>query len=152
VRVNWVGRLAGETVVQVEREIGWNDLPENLAADGIIAQWRRAVPPQDITEQAAIAIMALLIHDLDQGEVLSALPIGSGGDYLVAIRGLKKPVQSESSGIRLDATGSESRQRLKGKMAQVVSKSRAGFAAVTTFSHGPECIVHSYLHFARQGK
>lgn len=144
VTVDWLART-GRTPIQEHREIGWNSLA-NYGGDAAI-QWRWTVPSQDITEQAAIAVMALLIHDLAQGEILQVLEIGSGGDYLVLVRGLKRPLQAESSGIRIDANGAESRKRLAKKKGQVLQKCRTGFAGVTTFSHSQGNIVHSYLHY-----
>jgi hypothetical protein len=143
--VNWLARPGRGAATQENREIGWTGLA-NYAGD-LAVQWNVTVPPQDITEQAAIAVMALLIHDLAQGEILQVLQIGSGGDYLVQVGSLKRPIQAESSGIRSDTTGSQSRTRLNQKKVQVLTHSRAGFAAVTTFCHPHGDIVHSYLHY-----
>lgn len=148
VTVDWLPLPGSGTATQENREIGWNGLA-NFAGD-VAVQWNITVPAQDITEQAAIAAMALLIHDLAHGEILQVLAIGSGGDYLVQVGGLKRPIQAESSGLRLDASGSPSRTRLNQKKTQVLKHSRAGFAAVTTFSHGPSDIVHCYLHYVRK--
>jgi hypothetical protein len=132
----------------VQRELGWSGLADY--SGDVAVQWRIGVPPQDITEKAAIAVMAILIQDLAQGEVLEALRIGSGGDYLVRIRGRKRPIQAESSGIREDPSGGESRKRVNKKKVQVLQRSRAGFAAVTTFSHPQGGIVHNYLHYVKK--
>lgn len=146
--VDWLPRPGSGSPTQEHREIGWNGLA-NFAGD-VATQWRIAVPPQDITEQAAIAVMALLIQEFAKGEILQVLAIGSGGDYLVEVGGLKKPIQAESSGILTDSSGSRSRTRLNEKKVQVLTHCRAGFAAVTTFSHPTGDIVHSYLHYVRK--
>jgi hypothetical protein len=148
VAVDWLPRPGGGPTTQEHREVGWSGLA-NFAGD-MTVQWNITVSPQDITEQAAIAVMALLIHDLAQGEILQVLAIGSGGDYLVQVGGLKRPIQAESSGVRSDASGSHSRARLNQKKLQVLTHCRAGFAAVTTFSHSTGDIVHSYLHYVRK--
>lgn len=145
VAVSWLARPGRGAATQEDRVVGWNGLA-NHAGD-LAVQWAITVPPQDITEQAAIAVMALLIHDLAQGEILRVLQIGSGGDYLVRVGGLKRPIQAESSGIRSDSSGSQSLSRLNQKKAQVLTHSRAGFAAVTTFSHPHGGTAHSYLHY-----
>jgi hypothetical protein len=145
VTVNWLARPWRGAATQENRDIGWNGLA-NYAGD-LAVQWNITVPPQDVTEQAAIAVMALLIHNLARGEILRVLQIGSGGDYLVQVGGLRRPVQAESSGIRSDPSGSQSLSRLSQKKTQVLTHSRAGFAAVTTFCHPLGDIVHSYLHY-----
>ncbi|WP_171471352.1 hypothetical protein [Frigoriglobus tundricola] len=145
VAIDWLARPGAGVATQENRQIGWNGLA-NYAGD-LAVQWNVTVAPQDITEQAAIAVMGLLIHDLAQGEILQVLSIGSGGDYLVQVGGLKRPIQAESSGIRTDSNGSQSRARLSQKKTQVLMHSRAGFAAVTTFSHPQGDIVQSYLHY-----
>ena len=120
-----------------------------MGGENLLAQWPLGASAHATTEQAAIAVLALLIHDLGEGEILKVLPIGSGGDYLVELVGVPKPVQAECSGIVADATGAESRSRLTKKKTQVLSKSAAGFASVTTFHHPPDGIVQSYLHYVR---
>jgi len=99
-----------------------------------------------ITEDAALAIMALLIHELEGLTVERVLPIGSGGDYLLSMRRWGKPTQVEVSGIREDLSGRRSRSRLAEKREQVP----AGFASVTTFSRQGASGVHSYLHYVEK--
>jgi hypothetical protein len=146
--VSWLARPGTGPAADVRRTIGWSDLL-NYSGD-VVVQWCAAVPAQDITEQAAIAVMALLLHDLAQGEIIRVLPIGSGGDYSVQVRGLKRSIQSECSGIHADETGHKSRTRLGQKKVQVLKKSRAGFASVTAFSHPPDGVVQSFLHYVRR--
>jgi len=148
VTVDWVQKQGNSAPVQVQRGIGWAGIPD---ADRACSQYRITLNDHDLTEQAAIAVMALLIHDLEGGVLQRVLPIGSGGDYLVVTRGAKKADQVEVSGIRDDATGYQSRTRLNQKTAQVLTKSRAGFASVTTFAHSKGSIVHGYLYFVRRG-
>lgn len=145
VEVNWLPRPGSGTASQEHRGIGWAGLTDY--AGDLAVQWNITIPPQDITEQAAIAVMALLLHDLARGEIIQVLSIGSGGDYVVRVRGLKWWIQAECSGISADPNGSRSRATLKRKKAQVLTHSRAGFAGVTTFSHPQGDIVHSYLHY-----
>ena len=149
VSVSWLAHPGGGDAEQIQRTLGWSGIP-HLGNEDLLLQWEVGVPAQDVTEQAAIAALALLIHDLGQGEILGALSIGSGGDYLVKLVGVRNQVQAESSGVREDRTGVESRSRLTKKKTQVLSKSAAGFAAVTTFHHPPDGVVQCYLHYVCQ--
>jgi hypothetical protein len=115
--------------------------------DTLCVQSRIAVSEHDLTEFAAIGVMALLIHDLEGGVLQNVLPIGSGGDYLVIPREAESPIQVEVSGIQVDLNGADSRSRLSRKSTQVLSHSTVGYASVTTFSHPTGPIVHSYLHY-----
>jgi hypothetical protein len=94
----------------------------------------------------------LLIHDLEEGVLQTVLPIGSGGDYLVRVSGKASFIQLEASGVRVDETGSASASRLQQRTEQVLTHARTGFVSVTTFSHGPGAVVHSYQHFVRRGR
>jgi hypothetical protein len=144
ITVNWLDRPGSATSVQVQREIGWSNLAHHSAQ---AVQCLRTIPERVITEDAAIVVMALLLHDLAQGEIREVLEIGSGGDYLVLVPGLKRSIQMEVSGVKEDATGRKSRSRLAQKKKQVLTKCRAGFASVTTFSHTQGAIAHNYLHY-----
>jgi hypothetical protein len=148
VHVNWVKRPGNRAAVDELREIGWKGLPSD--ATDLAIRMNRTKNAQVITEWAAIGVFALLIHDLEGAEIQQVLAIGSGGDYLVLSPGRKRSVQAEIRGIRIDATGSTSRSKLGEKKVQVLTKSRVGFASVTTFSHPPGAIVHSYLHYVRK--
>jgi hypothetical protein len=103
-----------------------------------------------ITEDAAIGVMALLIHELEGVIIREVLPIGSGGDYLMAYQQEERPIQVEVSGIREDRTGSQASARLSQKCDQVVKHSSCGFASVTTFRHGVGAEVHNYLYFVEK--
>ena len=107
------------------------------------------VNDNDLTENSAIAILALLIHDLEGGVLQSVLQIGNGGDYLVQRMGDDRFIQVEVSGIKEDSGGTLSRARLKGKTDQVLRHDDVGYVSVTTFSHEAVAEVHSYLHFVK---
>jgi hypothetical protein len=148
IEVDWLSPPGTSPAVQDQRILGWNGLQDFLG--NLCVQLPMTVNSQTLTEQAAIGVMALLISDL-KGEVLQrVLPIGSGGDYLILLRGSRKPAQVEVSGIHSDATGAASRARLAQKSAQVLSKSAVGYASVTTFAHASESVVQSYLHYVRR--
>jgi hypothetical protein len=136
--------------VQVLRRIGWGDIREGLGR--VCEQLPYTKNAHELTEEAAVGIAALLIHDLEGGVLQNVLPIGNGGDYLVRVREASAPIQLEVSGVRMDETGSNSRSRLQEKSDQVLTCVRVGFVSVTTFCHGPRAVVHSYLHFVRRGR
>ena len=144
VTVDWVAEPNGIEAVQHLRALGWSGMPK--AWDDVLVQWPIGVSPHELTEKAAIAAMALLIHDLAQGEIVRVLPIGSGGDYHIEVAETSGQVQVECSGISIDKTGTESRSRLTKKKVQVLKKCTAGFASVTTFSHTQSEVVHTHLH------
>lgn len=147
VAIDWVRKPGNVLSAVVHRQIGWEDVPE--LADGCITYpltWN----DQDLTEMAAIAIMALLIDDLEGGVVQRVLPIGSGGDYLVVTRQAQEPDQVEVSGIWQDTDGRTTRRRLAEKADQVLTHCKCGFASVTAFAHPPDSVVQSCLHFVRR--
>jgi hypothetical protein len=131
-------------------QIGWRELP-NLSAD-YCARVARTVNAERITEDAAIGVMALLIHELEGVTVTGVLPIGSGGDYLVeSQRKGGDMIQVEVSGIlRDEATGHRAAARLGQKCKQVLTRAPCGYASVTTFQRPPGAAVHSYLHFVEK--
>ena len=145
IEINWRGRVGKHSLVQESCEIGWSNL-SSLSED-LLIQLPITIPEHTLTEQAAIGVMAMVIHELEGGQLIQVLQIGSGGDYLVITENAKRAVQVEVSGILLDTTGSESISRLRKKSDQVLTHSRSGFASVTTFAHGPDRIVQSDLHF-----
>jgi hypothetical protein len=115
----------------------------------VCEQLPRTKNRNDLTEDAAIALAALLIHDLENGTIETVLQIGSGGDYLVQVPQESSPIQIEISGVIEDESGRDSRSRLSQKSEQVLTRARVGFVSVTTFSLSPQKIVHSYLHFTK---
>jgi len=147
VTVSWTRKPGNVPAATVQREIGWDQIPE-LAADCVIFQltWNK----RTLTEMAAIAVMAMLVENLEGGVLQSVLQIGSGGDYLVLTRRERKPNQIEVSGIRQDASGSRTRTRVKEKTVQVLKDCKCGFVSLTTFAHPPGTAVQSCLHFVRR--
>jgi hypothetical protein len=109
------------------------------------------VPEKQLTENAAVAVFALLISELEQGRIRSLAPLGSGADYWAEIEGGSTPILAEVSGIRRDE-GEQCTTRLAVKTAQVLSRenTRVGFVSVTAFSRGANSAVHSYLHFVKK--
>jgi hypothetical protein len=126
------------------REIGWANLNEPIAdCKGV----RLRLNEHDITEQAAIGVMLLLIHELERAVLTTVLQVGAGGDYLVKLSGRLKPVQVEVSGIKIGSGGTAA-TRLGKKREQVRGP---GFVSVTAFQHGETVEAHSYLHFLTPG-
>jgi hypothetical protein len=125
--------------------IGWNG-NTGVSEDDCV---RLAItfPERPITEDAALAVMALLIHELEGLTVNVVLPIGSGADYALSMRKGKHNAHVEVSGIREDESGRRSKRRLAEKCEQMLVKCPAGFASVTTFKHLQDGVVHSYLHY-----
>jgi hypothetical protein len=150
VEVDWIPHPGTAPAVQVLRDIGWANLQAavpKLAA--ILVQLPQTMNQNDITAYAALAVMALLISDLENMTLRGVLQIGSGGDYLVQRRGEKHTCQIEGSGIRDAASPGVCLARLDQKKSQVLQQSNDGYASVTTFSYpsGTRTIVHSYLHY-----
>ena len=114
----------------------WSNSPDTITA---------AVPEQDRTEYAAIAVMALLVHHLEGAEVVGTLAIGSGGDYNLLVK-KKTRFQVEVSGIEVDLLGHETRKRVRKKSAQVLKRRKKGFVSVTTFDHQAQGVL-SHLRF-----
>ncbi len=155
VQVDWVALPGNAPAVQVVRRVGWTNLQGAVPnLEDLLVQLPITVNGQDLTEQAAIAVMALLIRDLEGGVLQTVLPIGSGGDYFIQLQGRAPLTQVEISGIRQAANAGVSRARLTEKAAQVLTHGNSGYASVTTFAYpvggsaGP--IVHSYLHYVQR--
>ena len=145
VRIDWVRRPGGCSPQEVVREISWQGVPNwVLDASATLPFTKNA---SAITEEAAIGVMALLIDDLEDAEILTVLPIGSGGDYQLLLRGLNAQTQVECSGIHIDERGYESTARLKQKPEQVRTISPNGFASVTAFSHSASRDVRCKISF-----
>ena len=142
--VDWLSLQHNDKPQDCIVKIGWTDVPQ-LIMDGC-ETWTATKNAPDITEQAAIGVMALLIHHLEKAEIQCVLQIGSGGDYLLVVNGLP-PMQIESSGIYEDPQGSRSSARLKDKSVQVLTNCTTGFASVVAFSHSPNRDVYCKLHY-----
>lgn len=147
VSVAWVPFPGGSAPQPVAEEIGWSNVPAHFLAS--VVKWPLTRNRDDISEEAAIGVMALLLHRLASAEVLSVVQIGSGGDFLIEVQG-QPQMQAESSGIRDDPNGYLSTNRIKGKCAQVLTKSYAGFASVVAFSHPPNQGVCCHLRYVSQ--
>lgn len=146
VAVDWKSRAGPHE--RLERWVGWGGVPGEIAEAK--SRWRYTRNSGDITEEAAICVMAALIHDLEGGRIVSVLQIGSGGDYMINCEG-RPPMQVECSGVYEDPLGYEARARLGKKRKQVLTVAAEGIASVTAFSH-KAAGVYSYLHYASLGK
>jgi len=144
VTVEWVSQPGGSAPEVFTRDIEWVQVPKHFIDECVKLPITRN--KEDISEGAAICVMALFLHELAGAEILTVLQIGSGGDYLIEIRG-QPPLQAESSGIRRDPNGYVSTVRLVQKCSQVLSKSDNGFASVVAFSHPPDQSVRCQLHY-----
>ncbi len=142
--VDWVSRSGTGALQELTREIAWTDVPKAITEEA--KKWKKTKNSHDITEEAAIGVMALLLHDLEGAEILEVLQQGSGGDYLLDIPGVPD-MQAESSGIHTDPMGYLSTQRMKEKCEQVLTKCSTGFACVAAFSHSPSQDVRCKLHY-----
>jgi hypothetical protein len=148
ITVDWVSRDKPDVRVEEVREVGWSDLVDATEADCI--RLRSVYNEEQITECAAIAVMALLIHELERLTVKGALEIGSGADYLGTMEGKGGDLPIEVSGIRADTTGRQSSGRLGRKCQQLLKKNAAGFVSLTTFRRLKAGILHSYLHYVER--
>jgi hypothetical protein len=126
------------------REIGWANLPDQLDR---CEQVPEVINEPQITQDAAVGVMFLLIHELEGIVSPTVLQIGSGGDYLVTLSGKRGQVQVEVSGVKSGKPGRASSRRGE-KLKQVRGP---GFVSVTTFQHGESGAAHSYLHFDNPG-
>lgn len=145
VMIDRIASTAGAVRQTEIREIGWDGLPK--FSEDYCIRMARASNERDITEAAAIALMGLLIHELEGVSIESVLQIGSGGDFLIKLSKSNKAVQVEVSGIREDSTGNRAEARLREKRAQVLTSSDSGFVSVSTFHHAAPGGAHSFLHF-----
>ncbi len=122
------------------REIGWANLSDYRDR---CEQVPLILNEQRITEDAAIGVMLLLIHELEGVVSPRVLPIGSSSDYLANLPGTLESVEVEVSGIKTGSPGQAS-SRLGEKRKKILG---AGFVSVTTFQYGEAESAHSYLHF-----
>lgn len=142
VTVDWVPHPGTAAPRQSDRVIGWAGLK------GIFERCHQVAVttnPVTITEQAAIGVMALLVHELEGASLQRVLLIGDGPDYMVDVR--HGPVAIEVSGIREALTPGQAVQRLREKNDQLLRGYPSGFVSVTAFAHPPGRIVHSFLRF-----
>jgi hypothetical protein len=144
------GPATGGKRVEEVWEIGGEGLAD--FSEDYCVRVGRTVNAQRITEDAAIGVMALLIHELEGVTIREVLPIGSGGDYLIEFEKAAGPMQVEVSGIREDPAGKQAELRLAQKCAQVLQHSSCGYASVTNFHRLTDGTVHSYLHYVEEKK
>lgn len=123
-------------------------MPENWAK--VMEQLPLTINDRNLTEQAAIGVLALLINDLEKAVLQTVLQIGSGGDYLVRLAEPSNPIQVEVSGVRDDPTREKSSERLRVKSNQVLANSRVGYVSVTAFSYSNTATVHSFLRYVKK--
>lgn len=151
VQTDWVGRPGNGQAVLEHRNIGWANLRQAIPKlSSLLDQLPSTMNADDLTEKAAIGVMALLIHDLESAVLQTVLEIGSGGDYLVQVQEGKAVVQVEVRGIRRAQSAAVSKAKLAEKRKQVLKHSKTGYASVTTFAYPGGPMVHSYLHYVRQ--
>jgi hypothetical protein len=150
VDINWIKRSSPGTECQAKRRIGWRGIPN---AEQVAAQLPWTVNNGHLTEYAACGIMALLIHALEGEKIQTVLQIGEGPDFLVCRGPAHANASVEVSGIRQVETPGQSQYRVAEKRIQLLKSNEQGYVSVTSFSHPPGAIVHSYLHFvARHGR
>jgi tetratricopeptide (TPR) repeat protein len=106
----------------------------------------------DITEKAAIGMMALLIAKLEACEILDVLQRGTGADYKVRVQEPAVVLPVEVSGLSVAKYPSESKIRLHEKQDRLLKYHQRGFVSVTTFSHPPNGLPHSYLHYVSRSQ
>jgi hypothetical protein len=145
ITIDWISRERPQSRTEEMREIGWGDLEGASYEDCI--QLSMAFPKERITEDAATAVMALLINELEGVIIEEVLPQGSGADYRVTLKSTGSDLPVEVSGIQEDRTGGESSSRLAKKYNQLLKDNAAGFVSVTTFRRLQAGILHSYLHY-----
>jgi hypothetical protein len=131
----------------LSRSICWAGTSE-LAGQALLIG--PCIPPQDATEDAAIGAMALLVSNLEGGQIRAVLPIGTSADYLLEWVNSGEEVRVEVSGLRAPRWASESSGRLAEKTSQILSGNRSGYVSVSTFGYPPDGTVHSFLHFVRR--
>jgi hypothetical protein len=126
-----------------ECEIHWEGLLEEWKDD--LIRLAHVCNSEQLTEDAAVGVMSLLVHALEGARDLKVVPIGSGGDYLVYVEG--EELLIEVSGLDNPDRRGRCSQRLREKTAQVLSKRSVGFVSITTFRYPNSTDAHSYLHF-----
>ena len=131
--------------VRVARTIGWGGLP--FLSEEYCRRLSRTANQNDRTEEAAIGVMALLIHDLEGLAIERVGEIGSGCDYFVRPASRRRLIPVEVSGVYAETAGGQANTRLRAKREQVLSVNKAGYLSVTTFRHSEGGVVHSYLHY-----
>lgn len=129
--------------ITLTREIDWAGcFPEDYSNRGLDTG-----AEVDITEKAALVVMALLIHDIAGIEIRKVVSDGTGPDYETTGVWSGENTRIEVSGIRENKL-STARTRLHEKTEQLLANYSHGFVSVTTFSMLPDRGLHSFLHCA----
>lgn len=145
VAVRWAPRDRRRNEQPRQFVIDWADCPGIWGHEA--ASRTDLASPKTVTEFAAIAVMGLLIHELETAVVEEVLPVGSGGDYNVRVG--RQVFQVEVSGITRDDSGKETTDTVSDKKAQVLTHQQVGFVSVTTFAYRTSG-VFSRLAFVRK--
>jgi hypothetical protein len=132
--------------MEADWDVRWHETSDDYSP-AQLTLFSNGVNEGDITERAAVGMMATLVSALEGMEIRGVSQIGTGGDYVLQLPGATENVLVECSGVLQDPSGSETRRRLKDNGEQVLQRSKSGFASVTTFAYGAERIVRSSLHF-----
>jgi hypothetical protein len=140
VSVDYLAAGATESVT-LTREIAWADcFPQEQCERGLDTG-----APRDITEKAALVVMALLIHDIAGIEIQEVIRDSTGPDYSASVILSGEPTWVEVSGLR-ESDLSMARTRLGEKREQLLKNYSHGYVSVTTFSLLPTRELHSFLH------
>jgi hypothetical protein len=106
VTVNWVHRPGDSRPETATCNVGWANLPPEILQSAVI--WTETKNEQTITEEGAIGLIALLIHELENAKIKRVVPIDRGGDYYLELQDLTE-TQVECSGVKVDMHGNETR-------------------------------------------
>jgi len=140
VAVEYLAAGATEPVL-LTRELDW----AGSFTEGVCTQGWRTGPERDITEKAALVVMALLIHDIAGIEIQEVERASTGPDYTAAVVQSGETTWVEVSGIREDDL-STARARVREKREQLLENYPHGYVSVTTFSLLPGRELYSFLH------
>jgi hypothetical protein len=120
--VDWRPFPTKEDSIRFTYRIAWDDLPRYN--QDYLRRLRLCRNEQQITETAALGIMALLIHEIEKLSILTVQPIGGGTDYEAACGGKGPGVSVEVRGIRQADTFRMPQARLREKTAQALEKNQ----------------------------
>jgi hypothetical protein len=148
ITVEWRPSPTKDHTNRLSYRIAWDDLPQYN--QDYLRRLKLCLNEQQITEKAALGIMALLIHEIEKLSIRTVLPIGGGTDYEVACGATGPGVPVEVRGIREAETLRIPRGRLDEKIAQALEKNSEAIISVTTFHVGTEGCAHSFLHRVRR--
>lgn len=145
--IRW--RMRGSTAEELREAIlGWSG-PE-VVGHPKFAIWQFDVPDNVLTEDAAIVVSAIVIHELEGAIVTSVLQTGTGSDYHIQLRGGTASVL-EVSGIKNDDTGHRSLARVRAKAEQLLARSEEGYVGVVSFRNPTDVKVTIFLYHVSNG-